>query len=209
MRRVVAAALAVGAGAAAYRLVWRQRLLTWGATAAEAAAVMAGDDLLPDADIVSTRAVTISAPPGAIWPWLVQMGSGRGGAYTYDWIENLFGLGMHSADEVLEEFQNLKVGDAFPLGPNRPRMHVALLEPEHSLAFRFEDGNWVWMFAVEPAADGAARLISRNRIRTTTSPLPARLVGTYVMEPASLVMERKMLLGIKERAERLAAERAS
>ncbi len=66
---------------------------------------------------MTTRAITIDAPPDAIWPWLVQMGSGRGGAYTYDWIENLLGLNMHSADEILPEFQDLKAGDELPMGP--------------------------------------------------------------------------------------------
>ena len=80
---------------------WRAWCLTWGATPGEAAGALPGDELLPEPGIVSTRAIRVDAPPSAIWPWLVQMGPGRGGAYTYDWIENLFGLGMHSADEVL------------------------------------------------------------------------------------------------------------
>jgi len=75
---------------------------------------MPGDDLLPDADLSSTRGITIDAPPSAVWPGLVQMGSGRGGAYTYDWIENLFGLGMHSADEILPQFQHLAVITPLP-----------------------------------------------------------------------------------------------
>ena len=76
-----------------------------------------GDELLPRAGIVATRAITIDAPPAAIWPWLVQMGSGRGGVYTYDWIENLFGLDMHSTRRILPQYQDVKVGDEFPLGP--------------------------------------------------------------------------------------------
>ena len=167
---------------------------------------MPGDELLPDADVVSTRAVTVDAPTSAIWPWLVQMGSGRGGAYTYDWIENLFGLGMHSAETILPDFQDLKAGDAFPLGPGRPRMFAEVVEPEHALAFRFEDGNWVWIFGLYGNDDGSTRLVSRNRIASARAPLPARIAGTYVMEPGSWVMERKMLQGIRQRAERLAAQ---
>ena len=71
-------------------------MLTWGATADGQLVRLPGDELLADADVVSTRAITIDAPPSDVWPWLVQMGSGRGGAYTYDWIENLFGLEMRS-----------------------------------------------------------------------------------------------------------------
>ena len=124
--------------------------------------------------------------------------SPRGGAYTYDWIENLLGLDMHSVDRVLPEFQKPEVGDTIGFGSNR--MRFERVEPEHVLVLRSEDGNWVWTFVLE-ARNGSTRLISRNRFRLPT--LVARL-GMIPMEPASLVMERKMLRGIKQRAERLA-----
>jgi hypothetical protein len=124
--------------------------------------------------------------------------SPRGGAYTYDWIENLLSLDMHSVDRVLPEFQNPQVGDTIGFGSNR--MCIERVEPERVLAWRSEDGNWVWTFLLREQ-DGATRLISRNRFRLAT--LLAR-IGMLPMEPASLVMERKMLLGIKERSERLA-----
>jgi hypothetical protein len=167
---------------------------------------MPGDELLAAPDIIATRAITIKAPPGAIWPWLVQMGSGRAGAYTYDWIENLFGLRMHSADEILPEFQNLKTGDVLPVGTRGPRMRVERLEPDRTAVFRSEDGNWVWAFGIYPDGE-MSRLVSRNRIAAPRPSALAKLVSTFVMEPGSLVMERKMLLGIKERAERLALQR--
>ena len=107
-RIIGGAVLATGLAAASYPLLFRHRCLTWGTTPDEVTRELPGDELLADPDILSTRAVTVDAPPGAIWPWLLQMGSGRGGAYTYDWIENLFGLGMHSANEVLPEFQDVK-----------------------------------------------------------------------------------------------------
>jgi hypothetical protein len=206
IKTVTGAALAAGAGAIAYPLFFRHWCLTWGATDDEVSRKLPGDELLPEAGLVSTRAVTVDAPPGAVWPWLVQMGSGRGGAYTYDWIENLFGLGMHSAGEILPQFQELKVGDELPLGPNRPVMRVEVCDPERTLAIRFADGNWVWIFALVPEGS-QTRLISRNRIATAGAALPARLFNLLVMEPGSLIMERKMLLGIKERAERLASVR--
>jgi hypothetical protein len=164
--------------------------------------------LLPDAGIVSTRAVHVNAPPSAIWPWLVQMGPGRGGAYTYDWIENLMGLGMHSADRILPEYQMLAVGDAQRLGARGPVLRVAELEPERTLVFRSDDGNWVWAFSLVPDNTGT-RLISRNRIATGDASRLGQALNTYAMEPGSLIMERKMLLGIKDRAERLATPRAS
>jgi hypothetical protein len=167
-----------------------------------------GDELLPHAGLVTTRAITIDAPPDAIWPWLVQMGSGRGGAYTYDWIENLLGLNMHSADEILPEFQDLKAGDELPMGPGRPVMRVEVLDPQRTLTIRIADMNWAWIFALLPEP-GSTRLISRNRIVTAGLPLAARPFYLLFMEPGSLVMERKMLLGIKARAERLARDRAA
>ena len=95
---------AAAAGAFLYRKLLRRPILTWGATAEEAAARLPGDELLEDADGVATRAITIEAPRSAVWPWIAQMGpSPRGGAYTYDWIENLLGLSMQSADRVLPE----------------------------------------------------------------------------------------------------------
>jgi hypothetical protein len=145
----------------------------------------AGDELLEDADGVSTRAVWIDAPATAVWPWVAQMGpDARGGAYTYDWIENLLGIDMHSVDHVLPEYQDPQIGDTIALGSNR--MRIEHVEPEHVLAWRSEDGNWVWTFVVEER-DGRTRLISRNRFRLAT--LIGR-IGMLPMEPGSLVMER-------------------
>ena len=185
--------------------LWRPWCLTWGAIDGEAARVLPGDELLAEPDIVTTRAVSVDVPPSAIWPWLVQMGPGRGGAYTYDWIENLFGLGMHSADEILPQYQDLKVGDAQQLGARGPVLRVAALEPQRSIVLRSDDRNWVWAFSLV-AAGQSTRLISRNRIATPGASRLVRALYTYAMEPGSLIMERKMLLSIKQRAERLALE---
>jgi hypothetical protein len=183
-----------------YLALLRRPTLTWGATAAEAASHLPGDELLEGADGVATRAIGIDAPAAAVWPWLAQMGpSPRGGVYTYDWIENLLGLNIRSVDRVLPEFQHPRVGDTIGFGSNR--MRLERVEPEHVLALRSEDGNWVWTFVLEEQ-DGRTRLISRNRFRLPT--LAAR-VGMLPMEPGSLVMERKMLRGIKQRAERLSS----
>ncbi len=133
-----------------------------------------------------------------MWPWLAQMGpSPRGGVYTYDWIENLLGLDIHSVDRILPEFQNPQLGDSIALGENR--MEIARLDPGEVLSFRSDDGNWVWTFVLR-AENGGTRLISRNRFRLPTR---AARIGILPIEPGSLVMERKMLYGIRERAERL------
>lgn len=197
--RRVALALTAALGALSYTLL-RRRILTWGATETEAASRLPGDELLEAADGVATRAISIDAPAAAVWPWLSQMGpSPRGGAYTYDWIENLLGLNMHSVDRILPEFQHPQMGDAFGFGSNR--MRVERVEPERVLTWRSEDGTWVWTFLLEEQ-DGTTRLISRNRFRLPTR---AARLGMLPMEPGSLIMERKMLHGIKQRAERLAS----
>src|SRR5215469_4435009 len=183
---------------------WRQWCVNWGATVDEVAQVLPGDELLTDPQVVTTRAIGISAPPNQIWPWLVQMGPGRGGAYTYDWIENLLGLNMHSADRILPQYQALMVGDGQRLGARGPVMRVAVVEPDRALVLHSDDGNWVWIFTLNPAGD-FTRLVSRNRIAQSPSAF-GRAFTTYLMEPGSLIMERKMLLGIKQRAERLAGD---
>ena len=198
------AAIAAG-GLVLYRRLLRDPVLTWGATTDEAERELPGDELLEKADIVSTRAIAIDAPAAAVWPWLVQMGPRRAGAYTYDWIENLLGLDMHSADTVVPELQHLEVGEVLQgTRGDGTGMRVELLEPEHVLATRSEDGRWVWSFVLDEE-DGVTRLVSRNRISTGGLSQGGKL-GMAVMEPGSLVMERKMLIGIKQRAERLAAE---
>jgi hypothetical protein len=199
-RRSIPAAATLLGLAVLYRMLLREPILTWGATADEARMRLPGDELLEDADGVATRAITIDAPASAVWPWIAQMGpSPRGGAYTYDWIENLLGLNMHSADRVLPEFQHPRVGDGFGYGANQ--MSFRIVEPEHVLATQSADGNWVWTFVLDEH-DGKTRLISRNRFRL---PRIQDRIGMIPMEPGSLVMERKMLRGIRERAERLAA----
>jgi hypothetical protein len=199
--RLMRAIATVVAASVLYAVFLRRRIMTWGASPEEAESRLPGDELLEDADGVATRAIEIRAPASAVWPWIAQMGpSPRGGAYTYDWIENLIGLNMHSVDRVLPEFQHPSVGDKLGYGTNH--MRLERVEPERVLAWRSEDGNWVWTFVLTER-EGNTRLISRNRFRLPT--LAAR-IGMLPMEPGSLVMERKMLAGIKQRAERLASE---
>lgn len=174
--------------------------MTWGATDQEAGGRLAGDELMPDADVVATRAVEINAPPEAIWPWLVQMGPGRGGAYTYDWIERRFGVDIRNTSRIIPELQDLKVGDEVPM-PGYA-MRVARLEPLQALVLRSSNDAWVWSFELRPAA-GHTRLISRNRFHTAAAPARDKLMYP-IIEPGSWVMERKMLLTIKQRAEQLA-----
>lgn len=193
--------LLAASGAALYQGLLRKPVLNWGASEKEAGSRLPGDELLEQADGVSTRAIWIDAPAPAVWPWLAQMGpEPRGGAYTYDWIENLLGLHMHSVTRVLPEYQDPQIGDTIELGSNR--MRIERVERNEVLAWRSEDGNWVWAFVLSERY-GRTRLISRNRFRL---PSIAARIAMAPMEPGSLLMERKMLQGIKSRAESLAAE---
>ncbi|MET3951648.1 SRPBCC family protein [Arthrobacter sp. UYEF36] len=210
------AALAAAAVAAGYVLAVRPRLLHWGATAQETAAPLPGDELVRTPRMQSTRAVTINAPSASVWPWLVQLGAGRGGMYSYDLLENAAGLGMHSADRILPEYQQLDVGDVLPLGPDvgipvrrveagsvlglggtmDPR--TGRIRPSGGAAAgpRVELG---WTFVLQPVTEHSTRLLSRTRY--DYSPLPVGLILRPVLEPLQFIMERRMLLGIKSRAE--------
>lgn len=214
------AALAAAAAGAAYVLVVRPRLLLWGATTQEAAGPLAGDEFVPGPRMQSTRAVTIAAPVSDVWPWLIQLGAGRGGMYSYDWLENAAGLGIHSADRIRPELQHLKVGDTVPLS-REGGLSVWLLQPEAALGLggtidlrtlrmsprmppdggppagpRVDVG---WSFVLRPVGSQACRLVSRTRY--DYSPLAAGLVLRPLLEPVQFLMERRMLLGIRNRAE--------
>ncbi len=196
----LAVVTAAAAAVAVYFRFLRPWHMTWGATSQEASGDVAGDELMPDPDIVATRAVGIDAPPSAIWPWLVQMGPGRGGAYTYDWIERRLGIDIRNTDRVIPGLQDLRVGDEIPM-PGYT-MRVERLDPERAMVVRSSNHAWVWSFELRPE-NGHTRLISRNRFATADLPMRDKLAYP-VIEPGSWVMERKMLLTIKERAERLA-----
>jgi hypothetical protein len=169
---------------------------------------MRGDRFVTLPSYETTLGVTINTAPAAIWPWLVQMGYHRGGLYSYDWLDRLFGyLDAPSAERILPQWQRLGVGDEIPIGRG-DGFPVKAIEPFRSLVLggHREDVEWSWELALVPLSGGGARLISRNRVW-----IPRRIRSWFMMlliEPAAFLMTRKMLLGIKRRAEALArAER--
>jgi hypothetical protein len=187
----------------------------WGATAGEAAARLPGDEFVPDPAENTTLAVTVAAHAEEIWEWLVQIGSGRGGMYSYDWLENLIGLDIHTTDEIREDWQHLAAGDRIVVVPKgyRPMpagysFSVARVDPGRALVLRQappeHPWNGVWSFHVVPAADGRCRLLARSR--TEAQPQIGLRIATRVGEPVTLVMTRRMLHGIKQRAERTARD---
>jgi hypothetical protein len=195
--------LGLVAGAAFYWKQLRAWANSWGATDAEIGSSLPGDRIVTEPALQTTHAVTIGAAPAAVWPWLVQMGPGRAGAYTYDWVENLVGLNMHSADRIVPEWQHMEVGDAFALGEGGPALTVAEVEPQRALVLALPDGTWSWSFTLEPHNGDQTRLITRNRAPADD---PRSRLQWELMLPGAFLMERKMLLGIKERAERGATD---
>ncbi len=169
---------------------------------------MPGDVLIPDGTEMSMQAVTVGGAPEDIWPWLVQIGYRRGGLYSYDWLDRLFGfLDRPSATRILPEFQQLAVGDKVPWGRTGTELTVGLLEPRRSLALSYEAGDftWVWQFGLYPLEDQRTRFVTRG-----TERVPETLLwwlGMRIMEPVSFIMTRRMLLGVKERAESLRTSR--
>jgi hypothetical protein len=174
-----------------------------------------GDDLAGESSVGSTRAVTIDAPAEDVWPWLVQIGYGRGGFYSYDWLENAFvGLfggtpGYRSAARILPEHQRVNLGDYIPAAPpdvmggrlvDMARWKVLAVEPNRALVLE----GW-GAFVLARLNEGTTRLIVRSRGPGVWGRFPHYLFW----EPAHFVMERRMLLGIKARAERRARDRAT
>lgn len=185
---------------AAYVRLLRPRQLRWGATGEEAESPMPGDELISEPSLISTRAISIEGPPESVWPWVAQLGQGRGGFYSYDWIENLIGLDIHSAERVLSEHQRPAPGDRIALAPDGSGLDVERVEDGRLLILREPSGGWSWTFMLVPE-NGGTRLLVRNRWTTADRPLSFRLYMT-VIDPAAFVMEQKMLRGIRERAER-------
>ncbi len=206
------------AAAASYMLVIRPWMLTWGTTHDEVDRLLPGDELIPAPKTCATHAVTIQAPPAAVWPWLAQLGQGRGGFYSYDWIENMMGLDIHTADRVLPEHQDIKAGDKIALAPEGFSIPVAIVEPGRTLVLHgdtrnpsdgetppMKPGDYLamsWGFYLLEREDGSTRFIERSKMDWNPN-LANSFFYRLFLEPGAFLMERKMMLGIKLRAEAL------
>jgi hypothetical protein len=194
-----------------YLLTVHRWLLHWGATRAEIDADLPGDEVVPRPTWQSTRAIDIAAPVDAVWPWLAQMGQDRGGLYSYDWLENLAGLDFHSADRIVPEWQSVHIDDLVRFAPNQDTLSVARVEPGQSLVWRlFKPGTHVaadatWAFVLHAVDAHHTRLIQRFRFGIGPRPFSGALY-TALIEIPHFIMERRMLLGIRQRAESLATE---
>ena len=182
--------------------LFRRWHLRWGATPSEVEAGLPGDELLPQAQFRCTRAITIQAPPTLVWPWLVQVGCLRAGFYSNDLLDN---LGHPSARAIVPELQQLEIGQWIPMSPKAPSdvtaFRVAGFEVNQWLLWRKPDSTWVWKLT--DTGDGTTRLVTRvHAVYQWRRPLTATL-GVVLMEFGDFAMMRRMLLGIKERAEAL------
>lgn len=225
MNRTAVPARAVAACVLAGYLVWRPRMLRWGATPEEAAEALPGDERTPNPRVQCTRAITVDAPPEDVWPWLVQMGIHRAGFYTHDWLERLlfrasYVEGRHSATRIHADLQDLKVGDRIYMGGGA-YVPVTELEPNRHLV-SFET------FVLRPLPGNRTRLIARTRgmgylmpalsiVAPDAAPLPrilafvvrhlpgadlvARGFDFFVSDPLHHYMDTGVLRGVKKRAE--------
>jgi len=210
----------VGAASMALLLVFspflRSKMQRWGATDEEASALLPADGMITHPAMESTRAITIEAPPRRVWAWLVQIGQGRAGFYSYDALENLLGMDIHSSDRIVPEFQRLRVGDTVPLWSGVGVSATAVVPPwvlvlsgavhdagTNGPSRRHESAaqtGGTWVFLLEPLQGLNTRLIVRTRVAGFAPRWLCRLL-LRLLEPVYFVMEHKMLLGLKHRAE--------
>ena len=190
----------------AYWFLARPWYARWGATVDELAMQLPGDAIVPDANMVSTRAVTVHAPAAQIYPWLVQIGQGRGGMYSYEWIENLIGCDMHNVYQIVPDLQNVQAGQIIRMGPEGyPMYRVDSFAAGRYFVVRpgdpktHEPGPGSWAMVLNERPDGTTRMILRQRMRVDPG------IGNFVLwrvlvDPITFVMEQKMMRSIRDLA---------
>ena len=186
-RRDVTSVIAVGA-AAAYLLAVRPWQLRWGATDEECDASLPGDDLIANPDLTATRAITVHVAAEQVWPWIAQLGQGQGGFYSYDALENLVGCNIHSADQIVPQWQTITVGDQVKLHPE-VGLDVAVVEQGRALVLRGgvpmgtapPPYDFTWAFVLQEQPDGTTRLLVRERYAYTQRWAP------LLVEPVAVV----------------------
>jgi hypothetical protein len=214
-RRLILPGLLIFAGAAEAVLVYFGR--TYGSTARERMRSLPGDDIVATPEVATNHAITIDAPPESVWPWLTQMGWHRAGWYTARWVDRLlFPANWPSADRLIPELQDIKIGSFIPDGPPETKCGfiVEELDPDHVLVLRSTSHlpeswrtrygaslDWSWTFSLTPVDQGR-RTRFHFRSRWMTKPWWFTLFGWLIVVPADFVMSRDMLHGVKERVER-------
>jgi hypothetical protein len=198
MTTIAASGAAAGT---AFVTVYRPWHMRWGATDEEVAAAMPGDELLPVAEFHPTRAITIAARPEQIWPWIVQIGFNRAGFYAYDLLDN---LAKPSAECIIPELQDPKIGDWIPMSPtvnDVTAFRVKAFEPNRWMLWSKPDSTWCWY--LRPMDDERTRLVCRIKAKYEWGK-PTVLLSLFLLELGDFLMNRRELLGIKRRAEAMA-----
>ncbi len=187
-----------------------RRRLRWGTVGSESADPLPGDDLVPSPKWTYTLGVGIEAPPEDVWPWVAQIGQGRGGFYTYQGLENIAGCKITNTAEVLAEHQHPSVGGEIYLHPTAPPMRIEIVAPPGALVLFGSPADvgaeqtWgvsTWQFALRPGPNGTTRLLTRGRSDHSSGWKSRLAFGRFPIEVITFVMSRKMLLGIKQLAE--------
>jgi len=192
----------------------RPKMLHWGATANEVNCKMAGDDFIDDPAFTTTRAIEINAGPERVWPWLAQMGQGRGGFYSYTWLENLAGLDIQNIDRLDSKLQEIKVGDTIPFWKGKG-VEIVEIETNKKLVLAGtlysqtkeeaieEQPGGTWVFQLEDKGIEKTRLVIRSRVAKFEPKWLSAILYRAMLEPMHYIMEKGMMYGIKKRSEKL------
>ncbi len=190
--------------------IW-QRRMRWGTVGTEASGPLPGDELVPQSKWSYTLGVTVDAPPKAVWPWIAQIGQGRGGFYTYQTLENMAGCRITNTTEILPDHQHPAVGEGISLHPDVPPLRIEIVDPPNALVLFGSpaeiggEDSWgvsTWQFVVKPRSDGSSRLLTRGRYDYTADWKSRLAFGRFPIEVISFVMSRRMMLEMKRLAER-------
>ena len=188
-----------------------RRRLRWGTVGTEITDSLPGDELVTEPKWSYTLGIAVAASPEAVWPWIAQIGQGRGGFYTYQTLENLVGCRITNAIEVLPDLQHPVVGDSIYLHPSAPPLRIEAVNPPSALVLFGTPadvgagdswGRSTWQFAVNPGQDGGSRLLTRGRYDYSSDWRSRLTFGRFPLEAISFVMSRKMMIEIKRLAER-------
>jgi hypothetical protein len=193
-------------GLALYQPLIRPWHAGWGATETERHMALPGDEIVTGEVSQTTRSITIYTPAVRVWPWLLQLGQGRGGMYSYDFLENLVGCNMHTLDSIDPALQSLQVGDAISMGPQEglPFYRVALLDAERALVLRSINPTTgapgeTWGFYLIETLHSQTRLVVRHRTPPSLTRTERMFNGLF--DPIVFLMEQRMLRGIRDHAE--------
>lgn len=184
------------------RPLFRPWYSKWGTTDTELTRELPGDEYVSYSRGGYTQAIDIRAPVSSVWPWVVQIGQDKGGYYSYELLENIVGCNIHNADRILPKYQDIKIGDRLVMHPKAPTIPVIIVEPEKTLVYggkQDENTANVWVFFISDGG-GFTRLISRWSFNYKPG-MFNKIIYNWLIEPIAAVMQRKLMLGIKKRAE--------